>query len=169
MFRCVKLGIIGYGGLIMINLINGKEKWGLLYDFIMGLDYGNTITHNEISEIIQESPKSPKYYSIITKVKKELLKEGKTVKSISGHGYFVINPDEYTDLSLDHMKKGFNQVDKGYQVLQYAPTSQMSEEGLQRHRHISDKAQSLKAMVAGGCVELKLLNRKSRLKLTDER
>jgi len=152
----------------MNELINKQEKWSLLYNHIISLNYGDTIFHNEISGIIEESKTSTKYYSIINKAKKELLKIGKTIKAIQGQGYTIVNPDDYTDLSLKHIKSGFNQIDKGYKVLTYAPVNHMSKEGLQVFRHVSDRARSLQAMVAGGCTELKLLNNKqSKLAITN--
>lgn len=144
----------------MNELINNQEKWLLLYNHIIPLNYDDTIYHDEISKIIEETTSSSKYYSIINKTKKELLKAGKTIKAIPGQGYTIVNPDDYTDLSLKHIKSGFKQIDKGYEVLQYAPTQHMSQEGLQTYRRVSDRAMSLRAMVAGGCTELKLLNKK---------
>lgn len=144
----------------MNELINKKQKWELLYDYIIGLNYDDTVLHTEISRIIKEDFGSPKYYSIINKTKKKLLEAGKTIKSVQGQGYTIVNPDDYTDLSLKHIKSGFKQIDKGYKVLQYAPVSYMSKEGLQRHRHVADRAMAFQAMVAGGCTELKLLNKK---------
>lgn len=144
----------------MNKLLNNQEKWLILYNHIVGLNYGDTILHNEISNIIQEDLNSSKYYSIINKTKKQLLKVGKTIKSILGQGYIVVKPDDYTDLSLKHIKSGFNQITKGYEVLQYAPVNQMSKEGLQNYRRVADRAMTLNAMVAGGCTELKMLNKK---------
>lgn len=146
----------------MNELVKKEEKWKLLYDHILKMNYGETLLHKEIEKIIKESKdiNTAKYFSIITKTKKELLKISKTIKSVTGQGYTIVNPDDYTDLSLKHIKSGFKQVDKGYNILQFAPVNQMSKEGLQRHRHVSDRAMSLQAMVAGGCTELKLLNKK---------
>jgi len=146
----------------MNELIKKEEKWKLLYDRILLMQYGETLLHKEIETIIQENKNinESKYFSIIAKTKRELLKVSKTIKSVTGQGYQVVNPDDYTDLSLKHIKSGFKQVDKGYNILQFAPVNQMSKEGLQRHRHVSDRAMSLQAMMAGGCTELKLLNKK---------
>jgi hypothetical protein len=144
----------------MNELVNNQEKWSLLYNHIINLSYGDTIFHNEISNIIEEDIGSTKYYSIINKTKKKLLEAGKTVKPVIGQGYIIINPDNYVDLSLGHIKRGFKQIDKGYEILQFAPVNNMSKEGLQTYRHVSDRAMSLQAMVAGGCTELKMLNKK---------
>jgi len=144
----------------MNELVNKKEKWELLFEYIIKMDYATTILHSEIEEVIKESQNTPKYYSIIGKTKKKLLEASKTIKSLAGQGYSIVNPDEYTDISLKHIKSGFNKIDKGYQVLQYAPVNEMSKEGLEAFRHVSDRAKTLHAMIAGGCTELKLLNKK---------
>jgi hypothetical protein len=147
----------------MNELINKKEKWELLYEHIINMNYGDIILHNEIASIIQEKYDSQKYNSIITKTKKKLLESSKTIKSVHGQGYVVVNPDDYTDLSLKHIKSGSKQIKKGYEILQYAPINHMSKDGLQAYRHIADRAMSLNAMIMGGCIELKLLNKKSKL------
>lgn len=151
----------------MNDLIDKKEKWELLYDYIVLMEYEDTILHNEIEIIIEENRESKKYYSIIGKAKKKLLEMGKMIKSVTGQGYTIINPDEYTDLSLKHIKTGFNQIDKGHQILQYAPINNMTREGLESYRHVSDRAKTLHAMLAGGCAELKLLNKKKSKLLTN--
>ena len=151
----------------MNELINKKEKWELLYEYIVVMDYNTTILHDEIEEIIQETQNTSKYYSIISKAKKKLLEMGKLIKSVTGQGYTVITPDDYTDMSLKHIKSGFNQIDKGYQVLQYAPVNNMTREGLESYRHVADKAKSFHAMIAGGCTELKLLNKKTKLLMSE--
>lgn len=150
----------------MNELVNKKEKWEALYNYIVKMEYGSMILHNEIELIINESHDSLRYNSIITKIKKKLVESCKAIKSVRGQGYTVVNPDDYTDMSLKHIKSGFKQIDKGYKILQNAPVNQMSKEGLQRHRHVADRAMSLQAMVAGGCTELKLLNKKSKLLIT---
>ena len=147
----------------MNELINKKEKWEVLFEAITSMNYDDIILHSQIESIIKEEYGTNIYRSIIAKTKKKLLESSKTITSIQGQGYRIINPDEYTDQSLSHIKRGFNQIDKGYKVLQYAPVDDMSEEGLKAHRHVSDKAKSFHAMIAGGCSELKLLNKKSKL------
>lgn len=148
----------------MNELINNKkEKWEVLYEFVNQQDYGTTILHSDIEKIIEESHESTKYMSIITKTKKKLIESSKCLKSLHGQGYTVIQPDEYTDLSLRHIKRGSRQIGTGYKILQYAPVNQMSQEGLSIYRHVSDRALSLQAKIIGGCTELKLLSKKSRI------
>ena len=147
----------------MSELINNKKKEEILYDYIIKLNYGDTILHQDIEEIIQEKHDSKKYHSIIQKAKRKLLESSKGLENVKGIGYRVIHPDNYTDLSLKYIKSGYRRIDNGFKVLQYAPVNEMSKEGFERYRHIRDSANRLHAMVAGGCTEIKMLSKNSKL------
>lgn len=145
----------------MENLINNKKKYEILVEHILSMDYGETITHTEISGIIQEEHDSNKYRAIVNKAKKILLKEGKAIESIKDVGYRVIDPDCYTNKSVKQFKQGFHRLQNGYDTLQYAPTDKMSNEGRKVHRDVSDRAKILYAAMAGGCTELTMLSKKN--------
>ena len=147
----------------MGELINNKKKEEILYDYIIKLNYGDTILHQDIESIIQENHDSKKYQSIIQKAKKKLLESSKGLENIKGVGYRVIYPDDYTDLSLKYVKSGYKRIDTGFKVLQHAPVNDMSKEGFERYRHIKDSVNRLHAMVAGGCTEIKMLSKNSKL------
>jgi len=147
----------------MSELINNKKKEEILYDYIINLNYGDTVLHQDIEEIIQENHDSKKYHSIIQKAKRKLLESSKGLENVKGIGYRVIHPDNYTDLSLKYIKSGYRRIDNGFKVLQYAPVNDMSKEGFERYRHIRDSANRLHAMVAGGCTEIKMLSKNSKL------
>jgi acetate kinase len=139
----------------------GKQKWEILFESIKNMNYGETITHNEISQIILEGIDSNKYRSILQRAKKELLRQSKEIESIRGVGYRVIEPDSYIDKSLTKFKQGFDRLKKGNDILDYAPVKDMSEEGRATYRHVSDRSKILYASMAGGCTELKMLTKKN--------
>jgi len=147
----------------MSELINNKKKEEILYDYIIKLNYGDTILHQDIESIIQEKHDSKKYQSIIQKAKRKLLESSKGLENVKGIGYRVIYPDNYTDLSLKYIKSGYRKIDNGFKVLQHAPVNDMSKEGFERYRHVRDSANRLHAMVAGGCTEIKMLSKNSKL------
>jgi len=138
-----------------------KQKWEILFESIKNMEYGDIITHAEISKLINEPYGSNKYSSIVQRAKKELLKNSRQIESIRETGYRVLEPDSYVDESMSKFKQGFNKLKKGNDLLTFAPVKDMSDEGRDTYRHVSDRARSLYAVMAGGCTELKLLSKKN--------
>lgn len=146
----------------MNEIIKNKTKAEILIEIVITMNYGDTINHSEISKLINESYGSPKYNSVVQKAKKTLLNDyGKMLESIRGNGYRVVLPDKYTDHSLKHFKRSFNEAKKGTNILTHAPTKDMTDEGRAIFRRVNDRALMLKATLAGGFVELKTLSQKN--------
>ena len=141
--------------------MENKKKWEIIYETVKTMNYGDIVTHEELSKLIGEPYNSNKYRSSIQRVRKELLKCGKEIESIRDTGYRVLEPDAYIDQSVSKFKQGFNKIKKGNDLLQFAPTKEMSEEGRSTYRKVSDRVQSMYAMMAGGCTELKMLTKKN--------
>lgn len=143
----------------MNEIIENKKKSEILAEKINTLNYGDIITHIQISEVIMEKYPSSKYSTEISKTRKILLKKyGKIIENISGDGYRVVMPDNYVDNSMKHYKRGFNEMQKGYDTLSHAPIKDMSKEGLQTYRRVNDRAVILAASLKGVSVELKMLS-----------
>lgn len=51
-------------------------------------------------------------------------------------------------------------MQKGYDTLEYAPTKDMSKEGLSTYRRVHDRAITLAAAMKGASVELRTLGQK---------
>lgn len=146
----------------MNEILNNYKKSEVLADEISKLQYGTTLTHQQIASIIDEEYPSNKYRSEISKTRKILLKKGIVLESISGDGYRVVEPDNFVNHSLKHYKRGFNEMQKGYDILDNAPTENMSQEGLSTFRRMYDRAISLAASMKGVSVELKTLSEKKK-------
>ena len=145
----------------MNEIINNKKKSEILAEKINTLKYGDVITHSTISLIIEETYPSNKYKNTIAKARKILMKKyNKIIENIIGDGYRVINPDDFVDHSLKHYKRGFNEMQKGYDTLEYAPTKDMTKEGRDAYRRVHDRAITLAAAMKGASVELKTLGQK---------
>ena len=123
-------------------------------------DYEDVITHKDLSISLNVDYKSKEYFSCMTKIKKVLLEKGKALETVYGVGYRIANPDNYSAMAINQYRLGFNRLKKGEKILTYAPVKEMTEDGFNTFRQVSDKAQQLHAALAGGVVELKLLNRK---------
>lgn len=145
----------------MNEVIENRKKSEVLAEKLNELSYGDFISHEQIATIIEEPYGSNKYASTISKVKKVLLKKhNKTLECIIGDGYRIVNPDDFVQQSLKHYKRGFNEMGKGYEVLEYAPTKDMTKEGLCTYRRVHDRAITLAAAMKGTAVELRTLGEK---------
>lgn len=123
-------------------------------------DYDSLLTHIELSQLLGVTYKSKEYFGYMSKIKKECLEKGKALEVCCGVGYRVLNPDNYSTMAINEYKKGFNRLSKGEKILKYAPTKDMTQQGLLTYREVADRATQLHANLAGGVVELQLLNRK---------
>ena len=144
----------------MNEVLQNKKKSEILAEAIEKLSYGMVIPHNRISEIIKEEYPSNKYTSTIAKAKKILLKKGIILENIIGDGYRIVEPDNVVNQSLKHYKRGFNEMQKGYDTLEYAPTKDMTPEGRETYRRIHDRSITLAATLKGVSVELKSLGQR---------
>lgn len=144
----------------MNEVLDNKKKSEVLAEKIKELKYGDIISHKQISQIINEEYPSNKYTTTIAKARKILLKNGVCLENIVGDGYRVIEPDNFVQHSLKHYKRGFNEMQKGYDTLAYAPTKDMTPEGRDTYRRVHDRAITLTAAMKGASVELKTLGQK---------
>lgn len=145
----------------MNEIIENKTKQEILAEKLNEMNYGDFISHEQIASLIEEDYPSNKYTSTIAKAKKILLKKyNRTIENIVGDGYRLVNPDDFVNQSLKHYKRGFNEMQKGYDTLEYAPTKDMTKEGLCTYRRVHDRAITLAAAMKGASVELRTLGQK---------
>lgn len=145
----------------MNEVIENKKKSEILAERLNEMNYGDFISHEQIATLIEEPYGTNKYGSTIAKAKKLLLKKyNKAIENIPGDGYRITSPDDFVNQSLKHYKRGFNEMQMGYDTLEYAPTKDMSKEGLSTYRRVHDRAITLAAAMKGASVELRTLGQK---------
>lgn len=134
-----------------------QEKITAIVDLICSRDYGDTITHMEMSAMIAEPIHSQKYRDIIGIANKRCAELGHMVLSVRGVGYQLVAPDNYTSQSVKRIVSGAKRIDSGVKILEHAPVSQMSQPGLEEYNRVSDRVRVLQASVAGAKVEIGML------------
>ncbi|MCI9143565.1 MAG: hypothetical protein HFH87_13295 [Lachnospiraceae bacterium] len=145
----------------MNEVIENKKKSEILSEKLNEMNYGDFISHEQIAALIEEPYGTNKYTSAIAKTKKILLKKyNKTLENVVGDGYRLVNPDDFVQQSLKHYKRGFGEMQKGYEVLEHAPTKDMTKEGREAYRRVHDRAITLAAAMKGASVELRTLGEK---------
>jgi hypothetical protein len=150
------------------EIIDNKEKWEILVERVTEAQYGDIILHQDIEALIDLGCGDLEYYSLITKVKKYLFPKGIGLVNIKGIGYRVLEPDAFNEKSAKVIKHGSSVIKKGLKWLEYAPTKDMSPEGRETHRTMSDSAKRINAMMVGGCSEIRLLNNLRKLKVEEK-
>ena len=142
----------------MNEIIENRKKSEILAEKLNELSYGDFISHDQIASVIEEPYRTNKYASTISKTKKILLKKyNKTLECVIGDGYKIVSPDDFVQQSLKHYKRGFGEMQKGYDTLTYAPVQDMTPESLSTYRRVHDRAVILNASMHGVKAELKTL------------
>jgi hypothetical protein len=142
-------------------LLKDKKKQEILAENLSTMDYGTVINHEQIAQLIDEAYPSTKYNSTVTAAKKILLRDyGKVIENIKKTGYRIVQPDNYTDASMSHFRRGFKAMQKGTDTLAGAPINDMTEEGRETYRRVYDRVVTLQASMNGVKAELKTLTKK---------
>lgn len=145
----------------MEKMIGDKRQSEVLCEAILGLDYGEQITHTTIQNLIGERMRGQRYYTVVQKARKMLLEDHKRcLETVREVGYRVTMPDDFVKMSVNEYKHGFKRIQKGANILTNAPVRDMSEEGRTEYRHVYDKTVQLEAALKGGLVEIKTLAKK---------
>lgn len=145
----------------MNEIIENKKKSEILAEKINEMNYGDFITHQQIAAVIKTEYPSNAYSSVIAKARKILLKKyNKAIENIPGDGYRITSPDDFVQQSLKHYKRGFNEMQKGYDHLENAPIKDMTPEGRDTYMRVHDRAIILQASMQGVKAELKTLSGK---------
>lgn len=80
------------------NSLSPKEKREKLYEFILSKNYGETITIEQINNILQENLNSDlgskRFRNQINKVKNKLYEKGYVIRSIYDIGYYILKPNQ---------------------------------------------------------------------------
>ena len=134
-----------------------KEKIKIVVQFIANKPYGTIITHDELASITDTGKKSQDYRDIMYRAQKRLVDHGHIIENVRGIGYQVIDPDDYSGVSVKQAVRGARLIDKGAKVLRNAPVSDMSQEGLARYNVVHDRMTILQAAVTGAKVEITML------------
>lgn len=136
------------------------EKVMALTEKFINSEYGTTLEHFKIAEIIGEPFGSPQYRQIVNATKKNLVNSGKMIANVFNVGYRVVYPDEYVYQSTKYVVSGARRIDKGVRILAHAPIKDMTQIGVQKFNAVNDKMRILQSSVCRAKVEIKMLSEK---------
>lgn len=91
-------------------------------EFILNKDYGTTITHSELSRLlnynIEIEEELKKYKNIIARIKSFIMQYGYVLKGINGVGYYILKPSQISKHCYrTYMKRSARLLDKSFFVL----------------------------------------------------
>ena len=151
-----------YRGDINMNTLEiNKKPWEILFSIIQEKNYGDFLDHKEISAIINEPYGSSKYKTILDKVKREALADGKAIESVRGLGYKITEPGDYSYKSARKVVQGTNRIKEAKHILDCTPIDKLSETELNIHRNVNDRVSIVYAHMMGAKTEINLLAKKN--------
>lgn len=128
-------------------------------DEMMLHDYGHTITHHEIAEIIGIRVFSKAYYGFVGRLRREMLRRQKMMENVKNVGYRIAEPNSYTKSSVRQFSIAGKRMKAGTDILENAPLEKMSQEAREEHRRVSERVMTLQATMTSGLVELRILRK----------
>ena len=110
-------------------------------EFILNKDYGMTVTHDELGELlgynINDEDENKKYKSTMSRVKNFLLDYGYVLKSISGVGFYILKPTQVSKHCYrTYIKRAGNIYDKSYYILTRTDKTNMNQERTEEIQNI---------------------------------
>lgn len=105
-------------------------------EYIMSMNYGQTIFHNELAKIlgynIEDDKEHNKYKSIMQRVKNFILQYGYVLKGINGLGYYILKPSQVSKhCYTTYIKKARRMYDKSDYILEHTEKSSLNEDRLE--------------------------------------
>ena len=119
------------------NKVSLYPPWKELVKIAVNWDYGSQHKHTEIATILDCIPQSAEYYSQVTRANKELVQHSKLLANILGHGYYIVNPDDYPEASQAQADKALRHIRAAEIISRYAPVELMTPD----KRNIHDRHQ----------------------------
>lgn len=115
------------------NSLSPKEKREKLYEFILSKNYGETITIEQINNILQENLNSDlgskRFRNQINKVKNKLYEKGYVIRSIYDIGYYILKPNQVSSYTYrNFIIKPTKQFNKARIIMKNTNTKDLNDD-----------------------------------------
>lgn len=115
------------------NSLSPKEKREKLYEFILSKNYGETITIEQINNILQENLNSDlgskRFRNQINKVKNKLYEKGYVIRNIYDIGYYILKPNQvYSYTYRNFIVKPTKQFNKARIIMKNTNTKNLNDD-----------------------------------------
>lgn len=115
------------------NEFSPKEKREQVYNYILTKKYGDTITNEELNNILQEDLKDEygkiRFRNQMVKVKDTLYKKGFVIRPIYNIGYYILKPNQVSSYTYrNFIVKPTKQFKKAQKILKYTDCKEFNVE-----------------------------------------
>lgn len=115
------------------NSLSPKEKREKLYEFILSKNYGETITIEQINNILQENLNSDlgskRFRNQINKVKNKLYEKGYVIRNIYDIGYYILKPNQVSSYTYrNFIVKPTKQFNKARIIMKNTNTKNLNDD-----------------------------------------
>ena len=136
-----------------------RESVDRLVQAVMGMNYGEVLTFNEIGSIIDQQHGTMTFNYVVNAARKHLIAAGHMIVNVRGVGYKVCPPDNYTSEGVRQVRQGARKIDRGAKIVSHAPVNDMSPIAREAHNRVNDRLVTLQAAMAGASVEIHMLSK----------
>lgn len=118
---------------------SNHEKVIEVCEYILKKHYGDTVTIEELNEIIQENLKDEigkrKFKKLMSKAKNKLISCGYVIRSIYNVGYYILKPNQISSYTYrNYIIKPLKQFDKANIILKNTDKKRLNTEEIKKHR-----------------------------------
>ncbi len=104
-------------------------EWKLLFDAFKGSEYGTFIPHGDIQHILGCNRSERKYYALVKRWKREMLKEAcRQIECLNNKGYEVVRPEAFRLSARRQLKFAHRRMRTAGEIVVKAPVELLSDE-----------------------------------------
>lgn len=120
-----------------------KEKLQKAIEYILDLDYGDTVTFTTMGNILgynlDDEAEFRKFRSQMARVKNFCIDYGKLIKTITGIGYYVMKPKQISSYCYrTYIRKTMDLIDKSERILAHTDTNELSEIRMNEYNEVRE-------------------------------
>ena len=135
-------------------------------EFILNKDYGETLSNYELAKMlkynIDDEEEYHKFKTMMSSIRKFLLRYGRVLKSISGVGYYILKPSQISQHCYrTYIKGAARMFDKSQFVLERTDKSELNETRIEEIQNIMELNKNLIENTWNAIEESKYYSRKN--------
>ena len=135
-----------------------RENDNILVEYILGLEDGYVLTHEDIEDLLLIKSGNTAYYSFMRKVDKALLPHNRSLKVVKGVGYKILGSEAIIDKALKLAQQSQKKTAEAVSLIENIDRETLSQEYQLKFDVIRVKFVQLHSNLAGGVKELILLD-----------
>ena len=129
----------------MTVALRKDKEWQELYDRAKDWEYGQSITHQEIADIMSLPYGSQQYYQNVRACNEKLKEDAnRHLVTLPKHGYKVAEPAEHMTECMKKMQQAYATTGHANKILFAAPVDKLTDEEKERYYNTTDRVLKLR-------------------------